>query len=266
MTRGTDYSELIGKLADGIGSLTSSERWQSYLDFQSRFHSYSYGNALLIAAQRSGATHVAGFSAWLKLDRCVRKGETAIWILAPVVSRSADTNDGEDEQRVVRGFRRVAVFDIAQTDGGELPSVCTRLDEDDAYGVYAKLVVFAHSIGFAVEDHEFRAATSGDCSHRERRIRVGVHNSPAQRVKTLAHELAHAQLHKSFESRELAELEAESTAYVVCKALGIDSGDYSFGYVAAWAGGGDEAIARIKTSCERIQKTAAAMLQCFEMD
>ena len=83
-------------------------------------------------------------------------------------------------------------------------------------------------------------------------------------MKTLAHEIAHAILHESYEDRPLAELEAESTAYVVCQALGIDSSDYSFGYVATWAGGGDEAIAGIKASCERIQKTAATILRSFE--
>ena len=83
-------------------------------------------------------------------------------------------------------------------------------------------------------------------------------------MKTLAHEIAHALLHEKFDSRALAELEAESTAYVVCQALGIDSGDYSFGYVATWAGGGDQAIAGIKASCERIQKSAATILRVFE--
>jgi hypothetical protein len=119
-------------------------------------------------------------------------------------------------------------------------------------------------IGFTVVNHEFEGGTNGDCNHAEHRIRVEVRNSPAQRVKTLAHEIAHALLHEKFDSRPLAELEAESTAYVVCQALGIDSGDYSFGYVANWAGGGGEAIAGIKASCDRIQKTAATMLRAFE--
>ena len=83
-------------------------------------------------------------------------------------------------------------------------------------------------------------------------------------MKTLAHEIAHALLHEQFDSRALAELEAESTAYVVCQALGIDSSDYSFGYVATWAGGGEQAISGIKASCERIQRTAATILRAFE--
>jgi antirestriction protein ArdC len=83
-------------------------------------------------------------------------------------------------------------------------------------------------------------------------------------VKALAHEIAHALLHEQFDSRALAELEAESTAYVVCQSLGLDSSDYSFGYVATWAGGGEQAIVGIKASCERIQRTAATILRAFE--
>ncbi len=263
MTAKNNHPELIEKLTEGISNLTSSEEWQHYLDFQSRFHRYSFGNVLLIAAQSHEATRVAGFNAWQKLNRFVRKGEKAIWILAPMVYRNADAEDGEDD-RVIRGFKFVPVFDVAQTDGEELPTVCNRLDGDDPSGHYATLLTVASSIGFTVNDHEFDGSTNGDCSHSEHRIRVESRNTPAQRVKTLAHEIAHALLHEKFDSRALAELEAESTAYVVCQALGIDSSDYSFGYVATWAGDGDQAIAGIKASCERIQKSAAAILRAFE--
>ena len=175
----------------------------------------------------------------------------------------ADAEDGEND-RVIRGFKFVPVFDIAQTDGEELPSICNRLEGDDPKGRYAQLVTVAQSIGFTVEVHEFNGSANGDCCHAEHRIRVETTNTPAQRVKTLAHELAHALLHESYDNRALAELEAESTAYVVCQTLGIDSGDYSFGYVATWAGDGEQAIAGIRASCDRIQKSAAAILQALE--
>jgi hypothetical protein len=122
------------------------------------------------------------------------------------------------------------------------------------------------SIGFTVEDHEFDGSTNGDCCQSEHRIRVETRNTPAQRVKTLAHEIAHALLHEDVKDRRLAELEAESTAYVVCQSLGLDTGDYTFGYVANWAGGGDEAIAGVKASCDRIQKTAGTVLRSFESE
>ena len=263
MTAKNNHPELIEKLTEGISNLTSSEEWQHYLNFQSRFHRYSFGNVLLIAAQCHEATRVAGFNAWRKLNRSVCKGEKAIWILAPLVYKNADAEGGEDD-RIIRGFKFVPVFDVAQTDGDELPTVCNRLGGDDPFGAYDILFEVARSIGFTVVPHEFDGTTNGDCSHSEHRIRIETRNTPAQRVKTLAHEIAHALLHEKFDSRALAELEAESTAYVVCQALGFDSSDYSFGYVATWAGGGDEAIAGIKASCERIQKSAATILRAFE--
>ncbi len=263
MTTTKNHPELLEKLAEGISNLTSSEEWQRHLDVQSRFHRYSFGNVLLIAAQCHEATRVAGFNAWRKMNRSVRKGEKAIWILAPMVYKNADAEDGQDD-RVIRGFKFVPVFDVAQTDGQELPSICCRLDGDDPDGLYAQLLTVASSIGFTVEDHKFVGSTNGDCCHSEHRIRIEVRNTPAQQVKTLAHEIAHALLHEKFEYRALAELEAESVAFVVCQSIGIDSGDYSFGYVATWAGGGEQAIAGIKASGERIQKTAATILRAFE--
>jgi antirestriction protein ArdC len=263
MTAENNHPELIAQLTEGISDLTTSDEWQRYLDFQGRFHRYSFGNVLLIAAQCHEATRVAGFNAWRKLNHFVRKGEKAIWILAPMVYRNADAEDGEDD-RVIRGFKFVPVFDVAQTDGEELSSICNRLDGVDPDGLYAQLLTVAESIGFTVEDHEIAVCTNGDCSHSEHRIRVETTNSPAQRVKTLAHEIAHALLHEKFDDRALAELEARSTAYVVCQALGLDTSDYSFGYVATWAGGGDQVIAEIKASCEHIQKSASTILRAFE--
>ena len=262
MTLTTDRPELLAHMEEGIAALTSSEAWRDYLVFQARFHRYSYGNVLLIAAQDHRATQVAGFHTWRRLNRRVGKGEKAIWILAPMVTRRTEPGDTEDT-RVIRGFKYVPVFDIAQTHGEEPPSICTKLSGEDPACFYRDLVAVAVSIGFRVEDHHFGDATNGDCTPSQRRIRIETGNSPAQRVKTLAHELAHALLHDHVEDRALAELEAESTAYVVGRAIGLDTGGYSFGYVATWAGGGDEAIVRIKTSCERIQNAAASVILRF---
>jgi hypothetical protein len=123
----------------------------------------------------------------------------------------------------------------------------------------------AHSIGFTVEEDYLPGERNGDCSFDDRRIRVEVTNSEAQQVKTLAHELAHAMLHEEFTDRALAELEAESVAYVVCNAIGMATDEYSFGYVAGWAGGGDEAIAGIKASGQRIQQAANRILDGVEV-
>jgi antirestriction protein ArdC len=262
---GNNRPELVEKLTEGITRLTSSDEWQQYLDFQSKFHSYSFGNVLLIAAQRHDASRVAGFRAWQKMNRFVRKGEKAIWILAPMIYKQQDEQSGESD-RVLRGFKYVPVFDIGQTDGEELPTICHRLTGDDPAGLYDGLVQVARSIGFTVEDAELPGGTNGDCSHDLHRIRVEVSNTPAQRVKTLAHELAHAVLHETFEDRRLAELEAESTAYIICQNLGLETGDYSFGYVATWAGGGENAVAGIKASGERIQRAAEQVLAALSAE
>jgi len=259
--------DLVEKLTEGIAKLTTTDEWQRFLDYQSRFHHYSANNVMLILLQTGGyASRVAGFRAWQKMNRFVRKGEKAIYVLAPMVYKRTDTPDADDDARVIKGFKYVPVFDISQTDGEELPSVCNRLAGDDPAGIFNQLTAVAHSIGFTVEDYDFEGGTNGDCSHLQHRIRIEASNSPAQRVKTLAHELAHALLHEQFSDRKLAELEAESAAYVVCQSLGLESSDYSFGYVATWAGTGDEAIAGIKASCDRIQKTAATILRSFEVD
>jgi antirestriction protein ArdC len=260
--------EIIGRLTAGIEQLTSSERWQEWLAVQSRFHHYSFRNTLLIQLQCPEATRVAGFRAWQQLDRQVRKGEKAIWILAPV-TRKRDDDDADDDdgnKRILVAFKPACVFDVSQTDGEPLPEVCSRLDGTAPDGVYDNLIAVAHSIGYSVEEDYLPGATNGDCNFAERHIRVEVTNAPAQQVKTLAHELAHAMLHENAQDRALAELEAESVAFVVCAALGVESDDYSFGYVTRWAGGSETAVAAIKESASRIQQTADRILAALEVD
>ena len=209
--------EIIGRLTAGIEQLTSSERWQEWLAVQSRFHHYSFRNTLLIQLQCPEATRVAGFRAWQQLGRQVRKGEKAIWILAPVTrKRSDDDVEDDGKSRILVAFKPACVFDISQTDGEPLPEVCSRLDGAAPDGVYDELITFAHSIGYSVEEDYLPGGTNGDCNFTEHHIRVEVTNAPAQQVKTLVHELAHAMLHENAKDRALAELEAESIAFVVC--------------------------------------------------
>ncbi|ACU53268.1 conserved hypothetical protein [Acidimicrobium ferrooxidans DSM 10331] len=259
MPAALDRSRLLEELTDGVLALTQSEPWRRYLDVQRRFHRYSPQNVLLIDRQRPSATLVAGFRQWQRLGRSVRRGEHGIWIVAPMRVRRTTSDDLDEE--VLAGFRWVCVFDVAQTEGAALPEVATRLVGEDPAGVLAKLGGVAHALGFAVEDHRFEGATNGDCSHEQRRIRLSSEVSPRQRVKTLAHELAHALMHERLESRPQAELEAESVAYIVCRALGIDASNFSFGYVASWAGGGAAAVRGIKASCVRIQRASAQILE-----
>lgn len=259
MRPAADRPELIARLQAGIARLTTSAEWQRYLDSQARFHHYSFGNVLLITSQFPDATRVAGFRTWAKMGRSVRKGERAIFILAPMVHRPVG-RDPDDPRRVVRGFKWVGVFDVSQTEGEDLPSVVNQLVGDDPDGLFDRLVRVAESIGFSVVQASLPGSTNGDCSPHTKTIRVEIANTPAQRVKTLAHEIAHAMLHAHCRDRKLAELEAESVAWLVCQVVGLDTSGYSFAYVATWAGGGDQAVAGISSSCERIQKAADTIL------
>jgi len=265
VTETTSRTNVLERLSEGIASLTSSDKWQEWLDVQSRFHQYSFNNTLLIQLQSPEATRVAGFNAWRKLERFVRKGEKGIWILAPMTHRVADDNDDENDgssRRILSGFRPVPVFDIAQTDGETLPdSPVTRLAGEAPEHAYERLIAVAHGLDYSVEEDHLPGESNGVCVFNERCIRVEVTNDAAQQVKTLAHELAHAMLHEGYSDRALAELEAESVAYIVCNGIGLDSDTYSFGYVAGWAGGGDTAIAAIKASGQRIQQTANRILE-----
>jgi antirestriction protein ArdC len=276
VTRNDRRSALLIQLSDGIAALTDSDRWRRHLEYQGRFHRYSFGNVVLITSQFPDATRVAGFRTWQKLGRTVRRGEKAIWILAPMVSRKRtvavrNESDAAEDHRGIYGFRCVPVFDVSQTEGEELPGVCHKLAGDDHVGGLARLTPVATFLGYSVEFTTLDGAVNGDCNFDLRRIRVERRNSAAQQVKTLAHEFGHALLHHEQkhhqpEALRRAELEAESTAFVVCRHLGLDSADYSFGYVATWAGGGAEAVAGIKRSCERIQLAAGTIVDLIDMD
>ena len=166
---------------------------------------------------------------------------------------------------MVRGFKGAHVFDVEQTEGEDLPEVCRRLQGEPPADAFDRLAQVAQALGYTVERQDL-GSTNGDCNFALRRIRVSSEVSDLQAMKTLAHELAHAVLHENAEmDRASAELEAESVAYVVTSELGLDSSDYSFGYVATWAGGGDEALAGIRAAGERIQGAARQLLAALEV-
>lgn len=258
-----DRSEVLERLKNGIREVTSGRRWADWLAFSGHFHRYSFHNQILILAQRPEATWVAGYRAWQELGRQVRRGERGIAIFAPLASGPSDPEASrkEEDSSTVR-FRVVRVFDVAQTDGADLPRPLRDLIGQRPRRELDRLLDLAGSLDFAVELVELRGERHGDCSHALRRIRVDPRLAPAQLTKTLCHELAHALLHGAdFRGgRQLAELEAESVAFVVCHELGIDSSDYSFGYLASWAGGGDRAVAEITTAGQRISMAAGVIL------
>jgi antirestriction protein ArdC len=267
----TATADVIDQLRRGVATLTSTDQWTRWLRVQRRFHQYSFGNTLLILIQRPDATRVAGYHTWKTVGRQVRKGEHGIAILAPIVRRLG-VQDKDETERALTGqpiaFRLARVFDIAQTDGEALPEVVSRLTGDDAGSRFAGLVKVAGTLGYSVERSELRGERNGDCTFELKRIRIREGIEAAQSVKTLAHELAHAILHSDADctgpTRAVAELEAESVAFVVCDDLGLDSSAYSFGYIASWAGGGDNADKAISASAQRINKAARHILEQLE--
>ena len=263
--------ELLARLEAGTLALQDSQRWTEYLAMSARFHRYSMGNVLLITLQCPEATQVAGFKTWLTVDRHVRKGEKGLRILAPMMYKRTGLNDAGEEvtKTGLRGFRSVAVFDVSQTDGADLPSVVSLLDGQDESGAFDMLARAVKSWGWTVADADSTAlgAANGMTCHQTREILIHADRPPVQRVKTLAHEIGHAILHGDDcahrDQRGLVELEAESVAYVICARLGIVSDDYSFGYVAGWTGENTQTL--IRTSAERIRDAVAQVFADDQM-
>jgi antirestriction protein ArdC len=237
---------------------------------QSRFYRYSFGNTLLIGWQRPDASLVAGYRRWLELGRQVRKGETGIRILAPCRYRAARNgdvdDDGADLLETVRGFRVAVVFALEQTDGEPLPELpIARVSGDDPTGCFDTLCDHAGELGYQVALDSFDSPSKcGETNFTTRTVTIRRDLAPAHRAKTMFHELAHIALEHgtcAFGARSVAELEAESVAWICCDAVGIVSDGYSFAYVASWAGGGDAAIAGIRDSAQRIQRVSKRLLE-----
>lgn len=255
MTRADRLEAAHQRLVGAVEAMVSGEDWRRLLAVARRFRTYSPNNVWLIAAQRPDATRVAGFSTWRSLGRHVRRGERGIAILAPVVTRRpADEDDDDGESRVLRGFRVVHVFDVAQTDGEPLPEVETPvlLSGDAPAAVWDALAAQVAAAGFALERGSCDGA-NGVTDFAARTVRVRADVEPAQAAKTLAHELGHVLLHDGTEyargCRGRAEVEAESVAYLVCSAAGLDADGYSFPYVASWSGGDVDAVRATAERC-----------------
>jgi antirestriction protein ArdC len=204
------------------------------------------------------------------LGRQVRQGETGIRILAPCRYRTArdgdNDDDGSDLVDTVRSFRVAVVFALEQTDGEPLPELpIARVSGDDPGGCFDALSDHARELGYQVALDSFDSPSKcGETNFATRTVTIRHDLSPAHRVKTMFHELAHIALEHggcAFGTRSVAELEAESVAWICCDAVGIVSDGYSFAYVASWAGGGDAAIAGIRESAQRIQRVSKRLLE-----
>lgn len=256
------------KLQSAVAEIVSGDDWKRMLKVVSKFHKYSFNNHLMIFMQRPDATIVAGFNRWKSIGRSVKKGEKGIAIFAPCRYKTKTETDEGQERTVqeIRGFRVVHVFDISQTEGEDLPDLDAvrpkLLDADAPEGIWDALVAQAHSVGFEVIRNR-RGSENGFCDFSSKQIAVRPDVAPAQAVKTLIHEFGHALLHAEElpRSKEVAEVEVESVAYIVCDAIGLDSGDYSFAYVAHWAEGSTDLL---KETGERVITCAKMILAALE--
>lgn len=268
MTKTNSTQDAFSKLESGIQQLVTSCNWQNYLKTQSRFHHYSFNNTVLILMQLPDATRVAGFHTWKQLQRPVNKGEKAISILAPLRYKQEveDPKTGDTTQQFgIRGFKKVSVFDISQTIGEDLPLVPVSPLHGDDQGLFDQLQQFSTHRGWSVQVEPLGGA-NGVCRFRTHTISIDPKLPPLHRAKTLAHEIAHSLLHEEAqytEHRGDMELEAESVAFIVLDHFGLDSGDYSFGYVASWQTDKD-AIAQLQKVGQRIQGAAKQIIDALQ--
>ncbi|MGH9697844.1 MAG: ArdC-like ssDNA-binding domain-containing protein [Candidatus Acidiferrales bacterium] len=241
-----------------------SETLNEYLAAIARFHRYSWHNIMLIASQKPTATYVAGFHTWHKLGRFVRKGEKGILILAPIIRKKAvETDETEpDESSSAVRFRAAYVFDVSQTDGQELPAI-GRVKGDPRQ--YRELLAkFVAEQGIALEYSHDIAPARGISAGGKITLLPG--QSPAEEFSTLAHEVAHEMMHRTERRantpKRVRETEAEAVAFVVCNAIGLDTGSAAQDYIGLY--GGDAKL--LAESMEHIQRVASEILNAIGAD
>ena len=281
--------ELTDKLEQGLQDLFNSDSYRNYLSTMSKFHNYSFNNTLLIAMQKPDATLVAGYKAWQKnFERHVNKGEKAIRILAPAPYKIKEERDKidpvtqellldkdgnpqkEEVEITIPAFRAVSVFDLSQTDGKPIPELTAKELLSDVEG-YQDMIRAVEAISpVPIELEEIAGDSKGYYDREAKRIAVQENMSESQTLKTMIHEVAHSKLHsKEVEQdeqmrkdRNTKEVEAESVAYTVCQHFGIDTSDYSFGYIAGWSSGRD--TKELRSSMDTIRKTASELITGIE--
>ena len=284
--------EITDRLEQGIAELFDSERYKEYLRVMSKFHNYSFNNTLLIAMQKPDASLVAGFSAWKNnFGRNVMKGQKGIKIIAPSpfkirqevekidphTQKPIIGKDGkpvtEEKEIKIPAYKVVSVFDVSQTEGKELPDIAVdELTGDvDRYKDFFAALEKTSPVPIAFENIE--GGSHGYYHLEDKRIAINEGMSELQTLKTAIHEIAHAKLHdidlnapedeqKPRVDRRTREVEAESVAYTVCQHYGLDTSDYSFGYVAGWSSGRE--LSELKSSLETIRSAAAEIINSID--
>ena len=283
--------EITDRLEQGIAELFDSERYREYLKVMSKFHNYSFRNTVLIAMQKPDASLVAGFSAWKNnFERNVMRGQKGIKIIAPSpykikqemqkidphTQKPVIGKDGkpvtEEKEVTIPAYKVVSVFDVSQTEGKELPDIAVdELTGDvDRYKDFFAALEKTSPVPIAFENIE--GGSHGYYHLEDKRIAINEGMSELQTLKTAIHEIAHAKLHdidlnapkdeQPRVDRRTREVEAESVAYTVCQHYGLDTSDYSFGYVAGWSSGRE--LSELKSSLETIRSAAAEIINSID--
>ena len=292
ITEKQKVQEITDKLEEGLKELFESEKYKTYLYTMSKFHNYSFNNTLLIAMQKPEAMLVAGYKAWQKnFERHVNKGEKAIRILAPAPYKIKEERDKldpvtgemmfdengmpqkEQVEVTIPAFRAVFVFDVSQTDEKPITELEAQelLSMVEGYEDFVQVLMNVAPVHIGFED--IPGDSKGYFHTEEKRIAVKENMSESQTLKTMVHEVAHSMLHNKeinrddlmeapIKDRNTKEVEAESVAYTVCQHLGIDTSDYSFGYIAGWSSGKD--MRELKSSLDTIRKMASGLITGIE--
>lgn len=280
MAQQEKIKEITERLEKGIEDLFQSENYKNYLLTMSKFTSYSLNNTLLIAMQKPDATTVAGYTTWKSLGRQVKKGEKAIQILAPIIYKKKREDEGEEDdkasarrdkalsretEKILVGFKVVNVFDISSTEGEPLPEIAHKLDGTvEGYSDFMKALRGISPVPVILQNVE--GSANGFYDQANKYIAIDKDMSQEMQIKTGIHELTHSILHdRDIETEkdskvdiETKEVQAESVAFTVCEYFGINTSDYSFGYISGWSSGKD--LKELKASMETIRKTAQIII------
>lgn len=282
--------EITKRLEQGITELFNSDRYKEYLKVMSKFHNYSLNNTVLIAMQKPDATFVAGYNAWKnEYGRHVKQHEKGIRILAPApykILRDVEKKDPETEvvlgkdgesitekrEITIPAFKVVSVFDVSQTEGREFPAIAVDMLTGNVDNYEDFFTALEKSSPVPVTFENIEGGTHGYYHLVDKRIAIQKNMSELQTLKTAIHEITHAKLHdidlKSPKDKQkqldshTREVEAESVAYTVCQHYGLDTSDFSFGYVAGWSSGRE--LVELKSSLETIRVTAAEIINSID--
>lgn len=279
VTQSEKIKELTERLENGIREFWKGDKFKTYLNTLAHFRSYSLNNQLLIAIQKPDATLCAGYSTWKLEGRYVKQGEKGIQILCPAPYRKKIPQDKTDPatgeiiygkdgkpekewvEHIFPAFKIGYTYDISQTDGRELPSIANRLTENVSnYDQILQAVVTVSPVPVSFE--EIPGETNGFYHLAEKRIAVQKGMSESMTLKTTIHEISHAVLHDpdvnphDVNDRKKG-IQAEAIAYAICSYLGIDSSDYSFGYITGYSG---QDVEELRESMETIRETSCYLI------